>query len=172
MTGRGGADNQTKEISSMANVNIISFQLVDDAGRTGNIIIPVPATHTVAEMQAYVNTTAATLDVLTGAKINKASVSLALTLPGGLKANAVDDHPLQWGANFAFDAANTPYRYTVRVPAIDQGFVESGVVDTADPLVAAFVDDLETGDGTVGPTDRYGNDLVTLIEAAATFRKS
>lgn len=156
----------------MANVNLISVRLVDDAGAVGNVVVPVPAAATLAQMQAYVNTMLPNLDTVTGAKIDRAGVSVSLNLPGGLKAAAIADHPIQWGINFSFDAADTPYAYTIRVPALDQGLVTDGNLDISPAFVQNWIGDIVTGDGTVAPTDRYGNDLTALLAAADTFRKS
>lgn len=154
----------------MAEVNLISIQIADSGGLTGNVLVPVPTGLTIAEIQTYVDAMLPNLDVVTGGKINKASVSLALTLPAGLKANAIAGTPIQWGGNFAFDAANTPYRFTVHVPAIDQGLVTGEDIDTSG-VAAAWVTDMVSGDLAVNPSDRYGNDLVSLLDARVSFRK-
>lgn len=156
----------------MANVNLISVRIIDDGGKVGTCVIPVPAASTVAQMQAYVNTMLPNLDTVTGGKIDAVSVSLALELPGGLKANANVDSPINWGINFAFDAANTPYSHTIRVPALDVGLVTAGVLDISPAFVQNWIGNIVTGDGTVAPTDRYGNDLTALLAAADTFRKA
>jgi len=156
----------------MAQTNLVSIQVTDDAGNVGNVLLSFPATSSLANIQSFVDGFCAHLDAVTGAKITKASVSLALTLPAGLKASALPDTPVQWGANFAFDVADSSYRYTVRVPAIDQGLVTGGVVDTSPQFVQDFINDFVIGDGVVAPSDRYANDITAFIEAASTFRKS
>lgn len=156
----------------MALVNLISVQVVDDQGRAGNIPIPVPATYTLPEIQAYVTAMLPELDTVTAAKITRCSVSIGLTLPGALKANATADRPLEWGANFSFDAADTNYRHTVHIPSVDLGFVDGDEVDTGDVAVTGWLTQMVTGDGTVAPSDKYGNDLTSLIGAQATFRQA
>lgn len=155
----------------LANVNLISVSLVDDAGRTGSLTLPVPTGLTVAQIQSYVTAMLPNLDAVTGAKINGCTVALQLTLPGTLKASAIADHPISYGANFGFDAADTNYRHTVRLPAIDQGLVDAGEVQTTDALIIAWTDDVVDGDATVLPCDRYGNDLSAFLGAEVTFRK-
>lgn len=156
----------------MAVVNLISVQLTDDRGQTTSTTIPIPATVSIADVQAYVTAMLPYLDAITGAKITGASVSLALTLPGGLKAAALSDHLNGMGVNFGYSAANTNYRWTFRLPAAAQTIISSGEWNTGDGNWTNFAPYLTTGDGTVAPCDRYGNDLTALLGAEVTFRKS
>ena len=152
-------------------INLISVQIIDDAGRSDSVLISVPDTTTLAEIQAWLDTNATYIDGITGGKLNKASVSLALTLPAGLKSQPLTDHPVQWGANFGFSANGTNYRHTVRVPAIAQTMVTAGAVDTSGASAQGFIGAMVSGSDGVLPTDRYENDLNGFIEASPTFRK-
>jgi hypothetical protein len=152
-------------------VHLISAKLVDDGNKRGTVKVFVPATLTLAQVQAYVSAMLPNLDVVTGAKIVGAAVNLALTLPGGLKANAIADHPISWGSNWSFAVNGSNYRHTIHVPAIDQAFVDLETLLANDPLVAPWKADIVTGDGTVAPTDEYGNDITSFLGGEISFRK-
>jgi len=156
----------------MADVHLLSVRLVDVYGKAGHVNIFVPSATTLAQVQAYYDTVALTLDAITGAKIDSATVALALVNPGGLKAAAIADQPIQWGANWGFDVLNTPYRWTMHVPAILSSLVTGEDINRADADVVAFEADLVTGDGTVAPTGRDGGDLVSVLDAKVSFRKA
>lgn len=155
----------------MANTNLLSLRITDDADKSGAVNVFLPSAATLAQIQAYSDAFAAALDAITAGKITAATVALNLTLPGGLKANPITDRLLQFGSNWAFDAANTPYRWTMHVPAVDLGIVVGGEIDTAPAYVTTFVNSIVTGDGTLAPQDPYGNDLTALLGAVVSFRK-
>ena len=155
----------------MANTDFISFSLIDYKGDVGQVVVHVPTGETLTDLQTYANAVATDLDGITGMQIQSASLSLNLTIPGGLKATPVDDVDKEVGANFGFDAANTPYRHTIRVPGIDPDLRVGELIDDTDAAVLAFESEIATGNGTVAASDKYGNDLTDLIQARVTFRK-
>lgn len=165
------ADALLERTFSMANVNLISFTLEDENANRGNVVIPCPTGFTLAEYQAYATALAPDLDGVTGAKIVSANLALALTLPAGLKAAPVGDHFIQTGANMGYDAAATPYRHTIRVPAFMLSKLVGEDVDAADADVVTFNLELTVGNGTIQACDKYGNDLSSFIGGLLTFRK-
>jgi hypothetical protein len=154
----------------VALVSMISYSITDDAGKRSTARVFVPATTSLANIQAFSDEFAALLDDVTGGVIQSAGVTLGLTLPGGLKALPVADSLKQQGANFGFSAANTTYRHTVHVPALNPVLIISGALDVGDPAIGLLTAELYTGDGTTGPTDEYGNDLVASISSELSFR--
>jgi len=155
----------------MATVHVLSFSLIDDGGNTGSVVVYLPSTLTLAQVQTFTTSYAAALDGVTGAKIQSATVALALTLPGGLKANASADHPIQYGANFSYNADGTPYRLTQHIPAFLHTLITGEEIDIASALVIAVMDYMRDGVTGFEPTDRYGNDLEGFLGAAVSFRK-
>lgn len=155
----------------MAQTSLISISVFDAAGKGDTVRVFVPGTTTLAEVGAIVTAFAPILDVVTGGAIKSASVQLPLTLPGGLKANATADSLRQTGANFSFRAANTNYRHTLRVPAIDLSLIDNGVLTDAGGVLQNLTDYMLVGTGGVGPTDEYANDLNALIGQELSFRK-
>lgn len=156
----------------MANVHLLSVRVLDEDGTVGNVNVFLPATNTLAEVQAFADAFISDLDAITAAKIDAATVALALTLPGALKANAIAGHPIQWGSNWSFDAANTPYRWTMHVPAVDHGIVVGDSIDTTPVFVQDFLNTMITGVAAAAPTDRGGLDLTALLGAVVSFRKA
>ena len=155
----------------MANVDLITFQVQDAASKIAQVHVYVPAGETVTDLQALVTAIAPVLDAITGAKLTEVSVRLALTLPGGLKADATAGHYVNLGANFAFDAADTEFRHTIRVPGILESMLSGDTVVMSATEVKAFTDAIEDGTALVDPSDRYGNDLVAVMPSMATFRR-
>lgn len=156
----------------MANVDFISYSLLDDDGQRGSVQIFVPTGSTLAALQTFSDSMSNVIDDITAATIQSATVTKALTLPGTLKANAIAGHYIQHGANFGFDAANTPYRHTVRIPAILESLLTGETVITDAGVGQAFVTGMTGGFGADTPSDRYGNDLTTLLSALRSFRSS
>lgn len=155
----------------MANVDLITFQLTDAAAKVAQCHVYVPSGETVADLQALANAIATELDDVTAAVITEISVRLSLTVPEGLKASATAGHYVNLGANFAFDAADTEYRHTIRVPAILEALLSGDTVIMNDDDVIAFAAAIVDGTALVDPSDRYGNDLTAVMPSMATFRR-
>jgi len=156
----------------MAQVDLISFSLADDDGNVASVPIFIPTGSTLAAIQTFANSMAAAIDGVSAAKIQSASVMKALTLPGGMKGSPLGDHYVNHGANIGYDAADTVYRHTVRIPAIKLTLLTGENVNVADPLFVTFDTGMTGGFGADVPCDRYGNDLTSLLSAIATFRSS
>lgn len=154
----------------MALVNAISFSLEDYSGDRRTARFFCPATATLAEMQSLSNAIAAELDPITGMKILGSTVSLALTLPGGLKASAVNDIDAERGVNWSFTVSGTVYSYTVRTPGATNAIVDGeDLVETAD--TADWLTVMLDGDATTEPTNEFGGDLTGFKSAKVTFHK-
>jgi len=156
----------------MANTDLISVSLVDENGNRGHVHIYVPTGMTLAQLQAFADAALPDIDAVSGAKIDSVQVTKQLTLVAGLKASATAGHPIQQGANVSFDALNTAYRHTIRIPAVLESLCTGDVFNVASGAGATFATQITTGDGTVSPSDRYGNDLTAVIEGVVTFRKA
>lgn len=155
----------------MANTDFITFKLTDIDGQSGTLQLFVPTGGTIAQLQTLSDAFAAVLDDVTAAIIEESTVTLQLTLPGGLDVTPANGHYIQHGANFGFDAADTPYRHTIRVPAILESLLTGDVVETGSPPGSTFVNGITGGFGGLLPSDRYGNDLTALLSALRSFRK-
>jgi len=153
----------------MALVNSITYSLEDYSGDSRTVRVFTPATATLAELQNLSNAVAAELDAITGMKILGASVSIALTLPGGLKASATEVDA-ERGINWSFVAADTNYGYTIRTPGAPDAIVDGeSMVPTADTndWLTVMLD----GDATTEPTNEHAGDLLSFKSAKVTFHK-
>lgn len=142
----------------------ISWQ--DGAGRKAIQRIHIPSDTTIAEAEAWFDLIIAEIDGFTDCVCVGASISVDLSLPGGLKSSAVADSKVENGALFTFLCAGSYYTRT-RVPGIaDDAMVDnSTTVDTSDVDVAAFLTYMITGDGTVAPCDSREADISSLVSA-------
>jgi hypothetical protein len=158
----------------MANVDIISVSVVDYKGDTGNVVYYVPTGQALGDIELQAQTFAALLDDVTGGVIQGMTITKQMTLPSGLKDTALAAHNIEKGGNIGFDCANTPYRTTIRVPAIAEAIVTGEVVDitTANDPGDLFCDHVVAGLSPVLPSDKYGNDITARLEGVVTFRKA
>lgn len=158
----------------MAEVILCSISLRDYKGDQTTIPVFFPATFTQANIQAWLTSAAPFIDEVTGAVLQSASITLPLTLPGGLTAEAVANDDLQEGANFSFNTVNR-YNHLMRLPAIKPAYTAGVSVDITDPDIIAFVGTITVGidDGgtQVIPSDAAGGDITGLSSAKKTFRK-
>lgn len=155
----------------MALVTTLSVPVIDDAGKIKRVPVHFPATVTLAQIQAYSDTFAVAIDDVVGGILSAPTVTFQLTLPGGLDVAVTADHFNRQGALLNFGAANTNYSHSVYVPSwLDTG-IAAGEITVAGSPWADFITLLSTGDGTIAPTDKQGNDLEALQSAALSFRK-
>lgn len=153
----------------MAFTTVLSYSLLDSVNKRTSIRVHLPAAATVAQLQAFSDDFAAAIDGTTGCRVESALVTIPITLPGTLKAGADVDTVRQIGANLNYDAANTNYSFTLRIPGILPALREGDVVLSSDALIQAVTTLLEDGDGTLSPVDEYGNDITQLNGAAMSF---
>lgn len=154
----------------------IGVSIIDDDGDVSTCVIKVPqGTLTLAEMVEFGQEIATLVDAISDGKITEISLILNLQLPGGLKANPVAFSEVQKGGLFAFSANGTPYRHSVRVPALTPSLFAGNAINTADADVAAFIAAMEDGlDATgtqVQPSNKYEMDIVSLLTAVKSHRR-
>lgn len=168
-----GIDPQVRERTpGMALVNIVSFSLTDSDGDSNTVPFYIDTGLTIAEYQAFVDDIAPKLDAVTGSVIDAVTLTINLSVPGGVKGSAVAGIENQRGGNFSFSAANSRYKHSTRIPGItDDHFagksVKVGDAGDVDALVTAIL----TGVTPAIPRDRQGNDLTGLATAVKTFRR-
>jgi len=150
--------------------NIVSFSVTDFWGKTVSVPIYVTEDLTDAQYQAFVDSMGLLIDACVDGKMTGVSLTRRLSVPSGVKGAAIEGATARQGGNFAFDAADTPYRHTVHLPTIKDSFVDGEDIDiTGD--TQSFVNAVAAGVDPCFPTDKYDNDLNTLINALVSFRK-
>jgi hypothetical protein len=150
----------------MAVVDVLSYTVQDAAGKQKTFAQYIATGTTVTDIQDIVNTGAPLLDAVVDGKIISAQVQLALDLPGGLKADAVDENRVREGALLDYTADDTSYRQSFFVPSAknDDFVADSDDVDNSGAM-AAFITFV------LGFFDRAGNALSSYIGGVRTFRK-
>lgn len=155
----------------MAVVSVLSYSILDADGNVKSMPIYIPAGATVANIQLFSDALAPILDDVLDGKIDGVTLSIGLTLPGGLKITPVANSNVQEGALLGFDVAASNYKHSIFVPAWATGFFTGNEVDTVATEVGALATQLVTGSNSIAPSDRAGLDLVALTDGKKRFRK-
>lgn len=153
--------------------NILSISVRDAAGRAGSLPVYFDTGATLTQIQAYATAMLPLLDATIDAKIEGATVQLGITLPSGLKTDAVDNNRVREGANYTFDADSVPYVHTYYVPSVsNEGFAGDTALNTGDyaTLISALHGAAGVSSG-IQPTDKYGNVLTSYEGGVRAFRK-
>jgi hypothetical protein len=150
-------------------VNTITLRTQDDESDTKQAAFPiyVPTGFTLAEYQAIVTVGAPLLDAVTESQIVSADMSIALTLPGGLKGAPVASALNERGGLVGWDTAGQ-FADSYRIPAILHSIMSGNEFAVTDTLIAALNSFFILGTTTVIPRTRDG-----FTWTAATYgRKS
>jgi hypothetical protein len=153
----------------MAAVNELSYKIIGDQGDTKTLVVYFPATVTVTQMLSFSDDFAPLLDAVIDGVIQTATIKLAVTLPGGLRTTPVATSDVHEGALLTFDVASTTFAFSHYIPTWRD--YSDDQVNLAGTGVGAFITELEDGDGTISPSDRYANDLLTNTAATKVNRK-
>lgn len=153
----------------------VGFRIADADGDTSSMSVQVPlGALTLAHLVEFAEELAVLIDDSIDGVIQAITVATAVSLPGGLQASPVAGSEVQKGGLLSFVAAGTPYRWSVRVPAMTPAKFTGNLVDDTDSdiaaLIAAFEDGLDSSGTTVSPCDKYENDLTAYIEGVKSFR--
>jgi len=150
----------------MAEVNVISIGIVDYLGDRKTLPMYLPAATTLTTINTLLGTMLPLLDAVIDGKIADASVALSLTLPGGLKADAIAGKDVHNGANVTFDPADTDYAFSVYIPTWEEaGFSGQSVLNTG--AYSDLFDEIVTDNFT----DRAGNTFDAFVAGNRTRRK-
>jgi hypothetical protein len=154
------------KVVKMADPVIISASLLDAAGGRKSFVWYGASDLTIDDAQTAFTTSAPKLDAVIDAQIIKASVTLPLTLPGGLKGAAVDGNRVREGALLSYTANGTGYRYSAYVPSWkNAGYPADSneVLNTG--VYATMISDM------LNYSDKETRALLAFIEGFRTFRK-
>lgn len=153
---------------------LLSFGLIDDAGKTKRVPVFLPSTMTLAQIQGWSDLYAPLLDTVVDGKLTLPEVTFTLTLPSGLKSSPVADSTVRRGADLSF-ANVSRNKWGLYVPSWSLTYISSGDIDVSTTNPAAFVDAYVSGltfSSTVyQPLNGYGDDLTSLSKSKEAFRK-
>lgn len=148
----------------MAFALIAQIDFKDAKNKSSFTRIRIPTGLTIAQYTSFVQDAAQALTDISGCIVTGASIGINFTFTGlGAAAAAAADVASK--AFFKVRSAVAGFFAKMSIPTFDEdSLVVAGTdqIDTADTAVAAFITLVETGDGTVAPCDKYGNDLVDV----------
>lgn len=153
---------------------VVTVSLVDYKGDTASVAYHIVDTATDADVAAWVVLIGETLDAITGALITGVTVTTPITAWGiGLKTEPADGVDMERGVNFGYSVADSQYRHTIRVPAIDPALGDGEEIDP-DPVPQGVYNNwVVDGNLTCLPSSRDGLDLDGVIDPGLiTFHKA
>jgi len=154
----------------VALTNLLSVSVMDASQGVKAIPIYFPTSVTVANLQTFFTAFAPLLDVAIDAKIVAAQATTQLTVPGGIKTDAVVGNTVHEGALFSFNAAATIYKPSIYFPSWENAGFAGDVALESTPY-DALLDAIVTGLSTFAPSDKYANDVNGIVGGKRTFRK-
>lgn len=158
----------------MATMNgLLSVQLTDYLGvsATHNLFLQGNDEDTFADQYGEIQQYIALLDKVTGAKVNKASISYDITLPNGLKANPAQGDEIEMNMLANFDLEGSPYAYGVNVPAVASALVVNGKINLANADFAAWRLWIVSVHAYVNAVSKFLLTIGGLLDVLISFRK-
>jgi len=130
---------------------------------------------TLAAVTGFAGDVATRTDGVSDCKIDSVRATIEITLPGGLKADPVAGSNVQEGGLVTFDALDTPYAHSVRVPGWKQAGFTGKEINWADAGATAWRLMMLNGileDGMmVLPCSPHEEDLVSVVSGVKSFRR-
>jgi len=150
--------------------SLLSIKVGDDAGKSKNVPVYFTSSVTPANIQTFATAFIPLLDAVIDGVVESASLTLDITVPGGIKTTPVVDSTVRRGAVESF---GTPGRFdwSLYVPSFSLAMIVGGNINIADADVVAFNAAYVTGAGGFTPSNGLGLDLTALRHAAESFRK-
>jgi len=155
---------------------IVGVTVLDADGNTKSHDVKVPAgSLTLAAIEGFAQFYAEKVDAVSEAKVTSIRVTWELTPSGVIKPNPVAGSNVQEAALVQFDAAGTPYAWSVSVPAWIAAAFSGKSVNWVNGAALAWKNlmlDGATYDAQlVAPCDKYENDLTSVVSGVKRFRR-
>lgn len=151
------------------------IDFVDAKNKASFTRIRIPTGLTIAQYTSFIQDAAQAITDISGCIVTGASLNVALDLAGAsLGSAAAAAANIATKAFFKVRSAVSGFFAKMSLPTFDEDnlvVAGSDAIDTADTAVAAYITLVETGDGTVVPCDKYGNDLTDVDIARELFMK-
>ena len=127
------------------NMDVVAFRIKDAEADANLATLPiaVPSGLTIPQLQAWVDAVAPEIDELTEGTLEEVSVTISLTLPGGLKASPSTGALNERGGLISFNTTG-PRRESVRIPAMSRTIMPGDSFSLSDTDVAALITRLTT----------------------------
>lgn len=154
----------------MALALIVQIDFVDAKNKTSFTRVRVPNGFTIAQYTTFAQSLAQAVTNISGCRVTGASIGLNFTFTG-LAAAATEAADVATKAYFKVRSAVAGFFAKFYLPTFDEALVLAGTdeINQADTAVAAYITLVETGDGFVIPSDKYGGDLAEVTVAREHF---
>lgn len=155
----------------------IVYSIVDADGHPSTTSVRIPSDTAMADAVAFADDVATLLDKIIDGVITRAGISTTVTLPGGLKAAALDNCDVEVGATLFYSAGGV-LRFQHRIPTFKKTLIVAGgsSINETDPDVAAFIammkDGLTPVATLVQPSEWRDTDIVAFTTGNQTFTKT
>lgn len=150
--------------------SLLSVKVGDDAGKSKTVPVFFTSSVTPANIQSFATAYLPLLDAVIDGVIESASLTLDITVPGGIKTTPVVDSTVRRGAVESF-ATPGRFDWSLYVPSFSLTKITGGNIDISDADVVAFNAAYVTGAGGFTPSNGLGLDLTAFLRAMETFRK-
>lgn len=146
----------------MAYALIVQVDFIDAKSKTSFTRVRLPTGFTLAQYTTMAQDIGQALKDISGCAVTGISIGVNFTLTGlGAAAAAAAD--IASKAFFKVRSSVAGFFAKMSIPTFDEDSLVvagSDQIDIADAAVSTFVTLVETGNGTIAPVDKYGNDLV------------
>lgn len=161
----------------MPSPTILSYTIRDENGDPAVADLYVAYDATTETVSALLGAAAAfggLIDAVTGGKITEFNIKIPAAPDPSWKAAALADSDVQKTLLENFNAADTLYPQEFIVPALRGTLVDTNgqPILTSGGAIALLNAAIVAGSGAVFPNNKFLLDLVSLRDAAVTFRKS
>jgi len=160
----------------MPSPTIISYSVLDENGDPDSIPIYVAydaATETVSALLGAAAAFGGLIDAVTGAKIKEFNVTINALPDPSWKTTVAADIDNQKSLLLNFNVDDSKYPQELVIPAVKGSLIgtDGKPILTSGGAIDALADAIVAGSGAVFPNNKFLIDLVSLRDAAVTFRK-
>ncbi|KKK56596.1 hypothetical protein LCGC14_3062940 [marine sediment metagenome] len=144
------------------------LDFVDEKNKESNTVIRIPTGFALSDMNLFLQTAAQALADISGCQVTGASVTIGLTLPGGLRTVASIASDIARKAFLQYRTVVSGFFNKMQIPTLKETLTvgSSDDIDQADPAVAALLSAHVNGIPVTGPaTVSFGNDRIMLNDA-------
>lgn len=157
----------------MAVTVCLSVTIRDEKQSLATLSICFPGATTLAAAETFANTWLVSLKALILGEIVSARVYADIAIPVAAQGGPEDGADVEEGGLFIFRDANG-FQSRVRVPTFKETLIQGGsrLIETGDPDVTTFVNQVIAGLAGTNPSTSHGDDITALYSAKEQFVKS
>jgi hypothetical protein len=131
----------------------------------------VDDTTTIAALVTEAQAAQDLVDAVLDGQLVKCRYLLEVPMSGTIKSDPVAGSEIERTGLISFDVADTVYSFAIDLAAFALTKFIGNAINMSDADVAALIEALVDGLGSLGFTDKYGNPLLEALVGRKTFRK-